>query len=304
MVSVKTGDIVTPLSALANIKILGHNGPFELGRLTRAPSVPKLAYLRGNQELLRTKPTVGIVGTRKPSQIGLKRAFDYAAKLSSAGCLIVSGGAMGIDTAAHRGALSVGSETLAVLGDPVKPDRDERPARLLALEPPELLSTVTVFGPDTKIGKTLFVARNQYIAALSDAILIVEGTLNSGTLHTARYAQKIGVPVWAVPGDPENPLASAANYLLQNKEARALFNLEALIQSLGLVQREQLSLNLGEQEPFYELFKQHAGRVTLDLLCDALKLPVSQIQSDLLELELTGRIVREGAELVWQNHSS
>src|SRR3989338_4434177 len=91
-------------------KILGVAGPFELGRLTRAPSVPKLAYLRGNQELLRTRPTVAIIGTRKPSQTGLKRAFDYAASLSSAGCLVVSGGALGIDLSAHKGALSVGSE--------------------------------------------------------------------------------------------------------------------------------------------------------------------------------------------------
>lgn len=280
-------------------KILGGQGPFELGRLTRAPSVPKLAYLRGNQELLRTRPCVGIVGTRKPSQTGLKRAFDYAAALSSAGCLVVSGGALGIDLAAHRGALSVGAETLAVLGDPVYVDRDERPGRLLDLEPANLVSTVTTCGPGTKLGRTLFVSRNQYIAALSDAILIIEGTLNSGTLHTARYAQKIGVPVWAIPGDPDNPRASAANFLLQSQSARALFNLEALFESLGL----KPGAAIAGEGPLWPIFKQYGGRVTLDLLCDTLHVPVSQIQSDLLELELMGTICREGAEFIWQNHS-
>jgi DNA processing protein len=284
-------------------QILGEQGPFELGRLTRAPSVPKLAYLRGNQELLRTRPCVGIVGTRKPSQTGLKRAFDYAAALSSAGCLVVSGGALGIDLAAHRGALSVGCETLAVLGDPVYTDRDERPGRILDLEPAHLVSTVTTCGPGTKLGRTLFVSRNQYIAALSDAILIIEGTLNSGTLHTARYAQKIGVPVWAIPGDPDNPRASAANFLLQSQSARALFNLEALFESLGLRQDFSDKTQSAQDKSFWPIFKQHGGRVTLDLLCDTLHVPVSQIQSDLLELELMGTIYREGAEFIWQNHS-
>lgn len=280
-------------------KILGEQGPFELGRLTRAPSVPKRAYLRGNQELLRTRPCVGIVGTRKPSQTGLKRAFDYSAALSSAGCLVVSGGALGIDLAAHKGALSVGCETLVVLGDPVYVDRDERPGRILDLEPSNLVTTVTTCGPGTKLGRTLFVSRNQYIAALSDAILIIEGTLNSGTLHTARYAQKIGVPVWAIPGDPDNPLASAANFLLQSQSARALFNLEALFESLGLQQKQGLPAEALAQAGFlWPTFKQYGGRVTLDLLCDTLNMPVSQIQSDLLELELMGAIQREGSEFV------
>lgn len=285
--------------------IVGQQGPFELGRLTRAPSVPQLAYLRGNQELLRTRPCVGIVGTRKPSQTGLKRAFEYAAALSSAGSLIVSGGAIGIDLAAHQGALSVGCETLVVLGDPVYVNKDERPARILALKPAHLVSTVTTCGPGTPVSRTLFVSRNQYIAALSDAILIIEGTLNSGTLHTARYAQKIGVPVWVVPGDPENILASAANSLLQAGQARALLNLEALLESLGLGRMRRAACDgLSEGSRLAKVFREHGGRATLDLLCNALKLPVSQIQSDLLELELMGTIVREGAEFVWQNRSS
>ncbi|MEI6805964.1 MAG: DNA-processing protein DprA, partial [Myxococcaceae bacterium] len=165
--------------------------------------------------------------------------------------------------------------------------------------PSNLVTTVTTCGPGTKLGRTLFVSRNQYIAALSDAILIIEGTLNSGTLHTARYAQKIGIPVWAIPGDPDNPLASAANFLLQSQSARALFNLEALFESLGLKRGQAIE---GEGA-LWPTFKQHGGRVTLDLLCDTLNVPVSQIQSDLLELELMGTIQREGAEFIWQNHS-
>lgn len=284
-------------------KILGDLGPFELGRLVRAPSVPKRAYVRGNPELLKRRPSVAIVGTRKPSPLGLKRAFEYAARLSSMGCLVVSGGAIGIDYAAHRGALSSGEETLVVLGDPVFENREERPRRILDLEPAELVTTVTAYGPGTKLGKTLFVARNQYIAALVDAVLIIEGTLNSGTLHTARYAQKMGVPIWVIPGDPENHLAEAANLLLHSGDARPLLGLKALGETLDLRPVADPPLEKGGQGGFFNIFKQNGGRVTLDLLCDTLKVPISQIQSDLLELELTGTIQREGAEFVWQNHS-
>ncbi|MBH1989219.1 MAG: DNA-processing protein DprA [Myxococcaceae bacterium] len=283
-------------------QVLGLHHPHVLGRLLRAPSVPKCAYVRGNAELLRFLPSVAIVGTRKPSEQGLKRAFNIAAQLSQSGVLIVSGGAIGIDMAAHRGAISVEAETLAVLGEPARLEGDERPERLRKLG--SLLTTVTVFAPETQIGKTLFVARNQYIAALVDAVVIVEGTLNSGTLHTARYAQKIGIPVWAIPGDPDNPLASASNSLLQNQEARALFELSALVNALGLEKKSSSKSDcLEEQHPWQALFQRHQGSLTLDILCDALHLPISQIQSDLLRLELTGRISRKGAEIVWQNHS-
>ncbi len=281
--------------------ILGGSGAFELGRLTRAPSVPKFAYVRGNPELLRTKPTVAIVGTRKPSQTGLKRAYDHAFTLASKGCLIVSGGAMGIDYAAHRGALAAGGETLVVLGDPVSETGDERPKRIRDLEPQEQVTTLTTYGPGTKIGKTLFVARNQYIAALADAVIIIEGTLNSGTLHTARYAQKIGVPIWAVPGDPDNQLAEASNSLLETGDAKALYRLEALCASLCLgTSAEQPSKEEPKDAgPLYPHFKANAGRVTLDFLCEAMPgEPVSYIQTELLQMELLGLVQREGAEFV------
>ncbi len=284
-----------------SLEVLGAQGVFELGRLARAPSVPKLVYVRGNPQLLRTKPSVAIVGTRKPSQTGLKRAYDYAHALASKGCLVISGGAMGIDYAAHRGALAAGGETLVVLGDPVSETGDERPKRIRDLEPAEKVTTLTTYGPGTKIGKTLFVARNQYIAALADAVIIIEGTLNSGTLHTARYAQKIGIPIWAVPGDPDNQLAEASNSLLEAGDARALYRLDALLESLGLgtVQEAVSRQEPKDAGPLYPHFKANAGRVTLDLLCEAMKgEPVSYIQTELLQMELLGLIQREGAEFV------
>jgi DNA processing protein len=290
--------------------VLGVDGPHELGRLNRAPLPLLCAYLRGKRELVRTKPTVAIIGTRRPSHKGEERAYQYAAQLASAGCLVVSGGAIGVDLAAHKGALSAGGQTLAVLGEILQPMRDERPFRVRELEPSDAVTTLTPFAPWVKGGRSLFVVRNQYVAALADALIIIEGTLDSGTLHTARYAKQIGVPVWAVPGDPDNALNGAANLLLQEGDARALLGVETLLASLGVLRvapkleavKAQTPLTLVpdvcEHPTLVKFLRQHAGRVTFDLLCSGLNEPAPKLQQDLLELELAGTIRREGTEFV------
>ena len=187
----------------------------ELGTLRRAPRPPLCAYVRGNPALLSKSPKVAIIGTRNPSPKGETRAIDLARSLSREGVTIGSGGANGVDLAAHRGAVAQGCETLSVLGDPLRPMQDERPTRLRNLNNKGLLTTLTLFGPWVRPSKALFVARNQFVAALADAVVIIEGRLNSGTLHTARFAQEMNIPVWTIPGDPENELASAGNFLLE-----------------------------------------------------------------------------------------
>ncbi len=293
-------------------QILGALGPHELGKLNRAASPLLCAYLRGNRELVRTSPTVAIIGTRDPSLRGKERAFEIANTLSSAGCLVVSGGANGIDMAAHEGALAAGGETLVVLGDPINAQYDERPLRIRNLKPAAKVSTLTVFGPWVGINRTLFVVRNQYVAALADAILIVEGKLDSGTLHTARFARKIGVPVWVIPGDPDNPLAGAANLLLQEGEAKALIKPEHLLKSLGIsavkakinapifpeTKKVEIKAITGPHADLITLFTQAGGRITLDFLCDQMGKPISLLQKDLLELELLGTIRKDGSEFV------
>lgn len=293
-------------------QILGALGPHELGKLNRASPPLLCAYLRGNRELVRTGPTVAIIGTREPSSRGKERAFDVAKTLSTAGCLVISGGANGIDIAAHEGALAAGGETLVILADPLNAHHDERPLRIRNLKPAAKVSTLSVFGPWVGINRSLFVSRNQYVAALADAILIVEGKLDSGTLHTARFARKIGVPVWVIPGDPDNPLAGAANLLLQEGEAKALIEPENLLKSLGIsavkakinapifpeTKKVEIKAITGPHADLITLFTQAGGRITLDFLCDQMGKPISLLQKDLLELELLGTIRKDGSEFV------
>ena len=147
---------------------------------------------------------------------------------------------------------------------------------------------------------------------MADAVIIIEGKVDSGTLHTARFARKMNIPVWAIPGDPDNPQAGAANLLLQEGEAKALINKEFFLSTLNIkpkiIEKIIPSINPSKQcvsapeldrtDPLINQFIQQNGRVTLDLLCDQLQKPVSELHKELLELELFGKIRKEGSEFV------
>lgn len=301
-------------------RVIGGSGPFELGRLQRAPTPPLCAFARGDVSVLHARPQVAIVGSRQATPKGYKRTKKLAYELAMAGCTIVSGGAMGVDMAAHEGALEAGGHTLAILGEPVKLAGDERPVRIRELAPSQNVTTLTTFGPDVQPGKGLFVSRNQYVAAMADAVIVTEGAAKSGALHTANYAEQIRVPVWAMPGDIDDPMSAASNLLLEQQKARALVHVETLLATLSGVSRERLlslqrrlgpsqdtqadpSLRWGDRptktnHPILEILEKYTGRLTLDDLCENLKLPVVRLQQELLQLELMGEIKKEGMEFV------
>ncbi len=143
--------------------------------------------------------TVAIIGSRAATVAGARRAHELAAGLADDGVAIVSGGALGIDAAAHEGALAVGGATWAVLGcgfDTVYPDRH---ADLFAriVRTGGLLSE---YAPPTPVRRGQFPRRNRIIAALADVIVVVEAGVRSGALGTVRAAGVLGLPVAAVPG--------------------------------------------------------------------------------------------------------
>ncbi len=146
-----------------------------------------------------TRPLLAIVGARAASRAGCRRTQGLAAMASEHGHTIVSGGALGIDAAAHRGALEAGAPTFAVLGcgvDVVYPDRH---AGLFA----EIAATgglLSEFPPGTPPRGKQFPSRNRIVAALAEAVLVVEAQAASGALVTARLAMAMGRPLLAVPG--------------------------------------------------------------------------------------------------------
>lgn len=293
--------------------IAGVDGVSSLGRLQRAPQAPLCAFVRGSLQDLDHCPTVAIIGTRKPTRRGLDRCVEITKYLAGIGCHIVSGGAMGIDYIAHKTALSSGTRTVVVLGDPVKISGDERCSRILSLTPLEQITCISPYGPWIPAANFLYAARNQYIAALADAVVVVEGLAKSGTLHTAHYAHRMNVPVWVIPGDLQDPFAGAANVLLEAGHARALINPDTLAKSLGKahkpIVREKMpkvestklagqSQNLPKSSELVEALRSLGGRASYDELCAFMTADMAKIQSDMSYLEIMGVVQKIGAELV------
>lgn len=287
--------------------VLGPGGRGELGRLLRAPSPPLCIYGRGAARLLYERPCVALVGTREPTARGEARSFAFAEALARAGATVVSGGARGVDLAAHRGALAGGGGTVVVLGDPLKPEGDERPGRVRGLEGDAL--TLTPHGPWVPMAKTLFVSRNRLVAALADALVVVEAGATSGTRHTVEAALKIGVPVYAVPGDPDFDNAFTPNRLILSGRARPLLDVDDLLRDLGLAAPAPVARpQEGEPSPpatdaplrvrLLAAVRRAGGAIDVDFAALSLDAPIAELLREALLLELEGKLRREGSRLL------
>ncbi len=161
-------------------------------------------------------PCVAVVGTRVPSDGGRRRARRLAEELARAGVCVVSGLALGIDGAAHEGALAAGAPTIGVLGGGhahfFPPRHRELGARIVAGGG----AVVSPFAPDVVPQPWQFLARNALIAALADAVVVVEAAARSGALNTAGHGGDRGIPVLAMPGDVDRPKAAGCNALIRD----------------------------------------------------------------------------------------
>lgn len=174
---------------------------------------PTLLYVRGRRELLN-RPALAIVGSRNATPAGVRNAEQFAAALSGSGLVIVSGLALGIDGAAHRGALAAGGDTLAFIGtgiDRVYPSRHQELAREIATHG----AIVSEFALGTPPLPPNFPRRNRLIAGIARGVLVVEAATGSGSLITARLAAEQGREVFAIPGSIHSPLARGCHQLLR-----------------------------------------------------------------------------------------
>lgn len=183
------------------------------------PDPPPLLYAVGNTALLDGPRRLAMVGARNPTAQGERDAYAFAQAFSAAGVTIVSGFALGIDAAAHRGALAAAcphpGSTIAVLGtgcDRVYPARHRDLAHAVA-EHGLLLSE---FALGTAAAKGNFPRRNRLISGLSRGVLVVEAATHSGSLITARLAAEQGRDVFAIPGSIHNPLAHGCHRLIRD----------------------------------------------------------------------------------------
>lgn len=190
---------------------------------------PPLVFLRGNAGLLES-PCVAVVGARRATEGGRRTAETLGVRLSSAGVTVVSGLALGIDGAAHRGALRAGGNTAAILG-----------SGLGVVHPPSHRSlfrqvasaglVLSEFLPSEPPLPFHFPKRNRIIAALAEAVIVVEAGERSGALITVEHALDLGREILAVPGSVENPQCRGSNSLLRDG-ARVLPDPEAVLEEL------------------------------------------------------------------------
>ncbi len=169
-------------------------------KLLETPDFPLVLYTRGDITCFKDKVPISIVGTRKSSAVSVRAATELASILSASGFLVVSGGALGIDSAAHVGAISSGGKTACVLGCGIgnRYLAENEPLRNAISENGVLISEYPPLAPPTKGS---FPIRNRIIAGLSEGTVVIEAGVKSGSLITAKLANEMGRDVFAVPFD-------------------------------------------------------------------------------------------------------
>lgn len=256
-------------------------------------------WVAGELDGLRA-PCVAVVGTRVPSDDGFRRARRLAEALARSGVCVISGLALGIDGAAHEGALAAGAPTIGVLGgghDHFFPPRNrELGARVVAGGG----AVVSPYEPGNHPEPWQFLARNAVIAALADAVVVVEAAARSGALNTAGHAGERGIPVLAFPGDVDRPKAAGCNALIRDG-ATLVRDADDVLAALPFplapkprrTRRPAASAQPGDPPEVRLMLAALADRPhDAASLADTLAVAPQRILALLTELELAGRIVR------------
>ena len=265
---------------------------------------PPLLYYRGDPESLR-KPCLAIVGSRKATPAGLRMAAELAAAAIDAGLTVVSGLALGIDASAHRGALSVGGSTVAVMATGIEQVYPRRHGNL-AGEITDKGCLLTEFPPGCAPLRPHFPQRNRLISGLSLATVVVEAALPSGSLLTAGTALEQGREVFAAPWSIFHRNGRGCLRLIRDG-AGIVESIEDVLLELDSLYQLQLELDGApapdsdtDLPPGQALLLAAIGDSTADLdsLVATSRLPVATVLAGLSSLELQGKIARLPAGFV------
>ena len=262
---------------------------------------PALLYVRG-----RLRPSdalaMGVVGSRHCTHYGLEQAERFGELLGRAGFTIVSGGARGIDTAGHRGALAAGGRTIAIMGCGLSglypPENTKFFEQIVAEDRGAILSELPM---RTAVLAGNFPTRNRIISGLSLGVLVVEAARRSGALITAKEAAEQGRQVFAVPGRIDSPLSHGTNELIRNG-AILVQNLEDILEHLGEVgakmapqedaPEQGISIAMNETEAsLFALLKQ--GPLNLDELARRSGQDSGKVASAMTMLVIKGAVSQQ-----------
>lgn len=279
-----------------DIGILAQNDPDYPDSLRNIQLPPALLFYRGNPECLRGK-CVAVVGSRKASPQGMDATYKICSDLSREGVCIISGFAMGIDTAAHEGCLDGGSPTAAVLGCGIDVD--------YPIENTELKERIVRSGgvllseypPGFRANKFVFQVRNRIISGLAKALLMLESRIQSGSMLTVHHALDQGREVYAYPGQPGTEWAEGAHQLLR-EGANYFTSAQDILEDLGwacesaLPQQEVRKTDYppmsDDQHKVFALLSQ--GEQSFDQLAVKTQLPAPALTVALTMLQMMGLI--------------
>lgn len=261
--------------------------------LAEIPDPPPVLYALGDIAAL-SRPAIAIVGTRRASTYGLNMARRFARELAEGGVLVVSGGARGVDAAAHEAALAAGGRTCVVAGTGLAVSYPKEHAALYREIASRGGAIVSEFPPDAPPKPWQFPQRNRIIAGLALGTLVVEATEKSGSLITARLALDCGREVFAVPGNLTAGASAGANRLIQRGEAKLVMETADLLAELRVVPEPGALPVLGEPaKPAQDALLAHLpldAAIAFDDLIAASGLAPGALTARLVELQLAGEI--------------
>ena len=263
--------------------------------LRAIPDPPSRLFCRGDAAVLDA-PAVAVVGSRRCTRQGRELAFALGRDLAAQGLCVVSGLAYGIDAAAHRGAVAApAGRTVAVLGGGLARLYPQAHSPLAAQIVAAGGALVSEHAPEVPPRKHHFPARNRIISGLCIGVVLVEASVRSGSLVTARMALEQGREVMAVPSAVSSPLSAGCHRLI--REGAALVErAEHVMEALGLPWQDPAppseARQAAEEDPV--LAQVQATVTSLDAIVAALGMPVEQVLERLLELEVEGGIVAHG----------
>lgn len=248
---------------------------------------PARLWLRGRDEILERPRRVAIVGSRAPTPYGAAQARHFGRRLARRGIVIVSGLARGVDAAAHEGALDAGGDTVAVLGCGVDRPWPSGPLATRIAREGLMLSE---YAPGVAPRRHHFPMRNRIIAALADAVLVVEAAHASGSLITARWAADQGQCVFALPGRIDHPMARGTLRLIR-EGATPIDSPEMLLEDLYGETRGGVP-DEGSESDSVVLRALRGETLSAGEVAEATGRDLGEVLAELTTLEMDGRVRR------------
>jgi DNA processing protein len=268
------------------MRVCTWGGPVYPARLRHLADPPPVLFLRGRPELTSGR-TVAVVGARRATTRAREVAERIGFRLAGAGVTVVSGLALGVDGAAHRGALDAGGDTVAVLGrgaDRAYPLTHRRLFDRIV----ERGLVVSEFLPGTPPLKHHFPRRNRILAALSDLVVVVEAAVGSGALSTSRHALDLGRDIWAVPGPIDTAACEGVNQLIRDG-ASPLISIPDFVHAVSGQEERAAQAELRPSGPEGRVLDELGDEcLGIDLLASRAGMAVSQTLALLTALELAG----------------